>query len=120
MNATNVSAASAGTSSAAPSVSASLMSGQTIASHLRPSIFVGRWPLFRTTRHTACATLYCPGRKAPFLAVKRPVHPYKSSIQTRFSMGNAKGAEPPRVGPDSGQLVEPGQSGLLGLRVART
>jgi hypothetical protein len=26
----------------------------------------------------------CPGRKPPFLAVKRPARPYKSAIQKRF------------------------------------
>jgi hypothetical protein len=34
----------------------------------------------------------CPGRKPPFLAVKRPVRPDKSAIKPRFTMGNAKGA----------------------------
>ena len=28
------------------------------------------------------ASAACPGRKPPFWAVKRPVHPYKSDIQT--------------------------------------
>jgi hypothetical protein len=35
-----------------------------------------------------------PGRRAgnpPFWAVKRPVRPYKSAIQTRLTVGNAKG-----------------------------
>ena len=34
----------------------------------------------------------CPGRQAPFWAVKRPVRPDKSAIQNRCTMGNAKGA----------------------------
>ena len=29
--------------------------------------------------------LDCPGRKPPFLAVKRPVRPYKNAIQNRFT-----------------------------------
>ena len=36
-------------------------------------------------------TIY-PGRKPPFLAVKRPARPYKSAIQKRFTMGNDTGA----------------------------
>jgi hypothetical protein len=36
--------------------------------------------------------LHCPGRKPPFLAVKRPARPYKSAIQNRFTVENAKGA----------------------------
>jgi hypothetical protein len=27
----------------------------------------------------------CPGRKPPFLAVKRPARPYKSAIEKRFT-----------------------------------
>jgi hypothetical protein len=34
----------------------------------------------------------CPGQKPPFLAVKRPVRPYKSAIQKRVAVENAKGA----------------------------
>jgi hypothetical protein len=34
----------------------------------------------------------CPGRKPPFWAVKCPAHPYKSGIQNRFTVENAKGA----------------------------
>jgi hypothetical protein len=34
----------------------------------------------------------CPGRNPPFSAVKRPTHPYKRSIQNRFTAENAKGA----------------------------
>ena len=49
---------------------------------------------------------HCPGRKSPFLAVKRHARPYKSAIQTRFTMGNAKGFEPPRAVPDrDGRVV---------------
>jgi hypothetical protein len=33
----------------------------------------------------------CPNRKPPFLAVKRPARPYKSAIESRFTMENAKG-----------------------------
>ena len=36
--------------------------------------------------------LDCPGQKPPFLAVKRPARPYKTTIQNRFTMANAKGA----------------------------
>ena len=42
----------------------------------------------------------CPGRKPSFSVVKRPARPYKSAIQNRYTVGNAKGAEPPRAGPD--------------------
>jgi hypothetical protein len=34
----------------------------------------------------------CPGRKPPFLAVKRPARPHKNAMQDRFTMENAKGA----------------------------
>jgi hypothetical protein len=34
----------------------------------------------------------CPGRKPPFLAVKRPPRPYKIAIQKPFTVENAKGA----------------------------
>jgi hypothetical protein len=47
----------------------------------------------------------CPGRKSPFLAVKRPARPYKNTIQNRSTMGNAKGASPPREGPGREQRV---------------
>jgi hypothetical protein len=30
----------------------------------------------------------CADRKPPFLAVKSAAHPYKSAIQSRFTMGN--------------------------------
>ncbi len=46
--------------------------------------------------------VHCPGRKPPFLAVKRPARPaYKPAIERRCTAGNAKGAKTPRVGPDS-------------------
>ena len=32
----------------------------------------------------------CPGRKSPFLMVKRSARPYKSAIQNRFTTENAK------------------------------
>ena len=32
----------------------------------------------------------CPGRKPPFSAVARPARLYKSTIQNRFTVGNAK------------------------------
>jgi hypothetical protein len=32
----------------------------------------------------------CPGRKPPKSAVKRPARPYKSPIEDRFAMENAK------------------------------
>jgi hypothetical protein len=35
---------------------------------------------------------YCPGRKPPFWAVKRPARPYKTATQKRFTVENAKGA----------------------------
>jgi hypothetical protein len=34
----------------------------------------------------------CPGQKPSLWAVKRPVRPYKSAIQNRFTVGNAEGA----------------------------
>jgi hypothetical protein len=52
----------------------------------------------RTT--TAPHAWYCPGRKPPFSAVKRPARPYKSATQTRFTVGNAKGTSPSLGGPD--------------------
>ena len=33
---------------------------------------------------------HCPGQKPPKRAVKRPARPYKSAIQNRFAMENAK------------------------------
>ncbi len=36
---------------------------------------------------------HCPGRKPPFLAVKRPARPYKSPIQNGLSQENAKERE---------------------------
>jgi hypothetical protein len=36
--------------------------------------------------------LHCMGRKPPFWAVKRTARPYKSAIETRFTIENAKGA----------------------------
>ena len=35
---------------------------------------------------------HCPGRKPPFWAGKRPARPYKSGVQNRFTVGNAKAA----------------------------
>jgi hypothetical protein len=35
-------------------------------------------------------------------AVKRPAHPYKRAIQNRSAVGNAKGTQPPSLGPDLG------------------
>jgi hypothetical protein len=34
----------------------------------------------------------CPGRKPPFMAVKRPARPYKSPTQNRFAAENTKAA----------------------------
>jgi hypothetical protein len=34
----------------------------------------------------------CPDRNPPFLAVKRAARPYKTGIENRFTMENAKGA----------------------------
>ena len=43
----------------------------------------------------------CPGRKAPKRAVERPVRPYNSTIERRFTLEkDAKGAQPPREGSD--------------------
>ena len=42
----------------------------------------------------------CPGRNPPFWAVERPLRPYKSVLQKRFTIENVKGAEPSRAGPD--------------------
>jgi hypothetical protein len=45
----------------------------------------------------------CPGRKPPFLAIKRPAHPYKCATQNRFTVQNAKAVRAPpggRAGPD--------------------
>jgi hypothetical protein len=44
--------------------------------------------------------MLCPGRKPPFLYVKRPARPYKTAIQKRFPMENANGAYTPLGGPD--------------------
>ena len=32
------------------------------------------------------------GREPPFWVVKRAVHPYKSAVENRFTLGNGKGA----------------------------
>ena len=40
------------------------------------------------------------GRKPPYWAVERPARPYKTAMQNRFTVVNAKGASPPRVDPD--------------------
>ena len=34
---------------------------------------------------------HCPGRKPPFLVVKRHAHPYKTAVQKQFTVENAKG-----------------------------
>ena len=34
----------------------------------------------------------CPGRKPPFWPVKRPVRPYKHTVQNRFTTENAEAA----------------------------
>ena len=36
-------------------------------------------------------TVICPGRKPPFLAVKHPARPYKSTIERRVTVGNGGG-----------------------------
>ena len=41
----------------------------------------------------------CPRRTPPKTAVTRPARPYKTTIERRFTVGNAKGAETPRAGP---------------------
>jgi hypothetical protein len=38
--------------------------------------------------------------------VKRPARPYKHAMQTRFTVENAKGAQPRRAGPDRGEGQE--------------
>jgi hypothetical protein len=43
--------------------------------------------------------VHCPGRNPPFLAAQHPARPSKSATQTRFTVGSAKGAEPPPAGP---------------------
>jgi hypothetical protein len=48
----------------------------------------------------ACLAQSYPGQNPPFWDVTRPVHPYKSAIQRQFTIGNAKGAQPPPAGPD--------------------
>ena len=50
---------------------------------------------------TAPERRHCPGRKPPFLVVKRPARLYKSATQIRCTLQNAKGALPLRRGPDS-------------------
>jgi hypothetical protein len=35
---------------------------------------------------------HCPGQKPPFLAVTRPARPYKTAIESRFTVENAKAA----------------------------
>jgi hypothetical protein len=35
---------------------------------------------------------HCPGREPPFLAVKRPARPHRSTIQNQFTRENAEGA----------------------------
>ena len=47
-----------------------------------------------------------PDRKSPFWAVKRPARPYKSTIQNRFPMENAKGAWPGRARTDGAGLPD--------------
>jgi hypothetical protein len=42
--------------------------------------------------HGAILLHLCPGRKPPFWAVKRHARPYKSTIESRFTVENAKGA----------------------------
>ena len=42
-----------------------------------------------------------PGQKSPFWAVKHPARPYKSAIESRFTVENATGVQTPRAGPDS-------------------
>ena len=42
----------------------------------------------------------CPGRTPPFRAVKHPPRPSKNVIQSRCGLESAKGARPPRAGPD--------------------
>jgi hypothetical protein len=46
----------------------------------------------RPRRRREVGQLDCPGRKPPFLHVKRPARPCKTAIQKRFTVKNAKGA----------------------------
>jgi hypothetical protein len=56
-------------------------------------------------------TQHCPGSPAPpFWSVKRPARPYKSATQTQFTVVNAKGAWPPRAGPDGSSQRGPPRS----------
>ena len=47
-----------------------------------------------------------PGPETAVLAVKRPARPYKSAIENRFTMENAKGAYTPRAGPDGAAVAD--------------
>lgn len=42
----------------------------------------------------------CPGRESPFGAAMHPAHTYKNATHNGLTMENAKGAPPPRAGPD--------------------
>jgi hypothetical protein len=55
----------------------------------------------RTCQTRAACCGRCPSRKPPKSAVKRSVRPYKNAVQNRLPMEHAKGASPPREGPDS-------------------
>jgi hypothetical protein len=53
--------------------------------------------------HEQLHALHRPGQKPPFDAVKRPGRSHKSPMQNRFTVGNAKRAEPPRGCTDRGR-----------------
>jgi hypothetical protein len=41
------------------------------------------------------AVPHCPGRKPPKSVAKRPARPYKNTIESLFTVENAKGAQTP-------------------------
>ena len=56
----------------------------------------GQRDIFLTWRSSSTSAArsraHYPSQKTMFWAVKRPARPYKSAIENRFTMGNAKGA----------------------------
>jgi hypothetical protein len=63
--------------------------GSTTPSYLR---MLRDFPLHRAgVGRGGILFLLCPGQKPPFLAVTHTPRPYESTIQKRFTMGNAKG-----------------------------
>ena len=64
-----------------------------------------RRPPSRRARWPRAARAAYPGRKPPKRVVAHPAHPYKSLIQNRFTMENAKDAYPPRELPDGSGCI---------------